>query len=349
MAPASCGCRGRSPTRSSSSPASISGLGRRMRAPTRSRLVRWGSRSDRRACACDFLAPACGRGPRPDIPPPLGEGQGGGTRLSQSDQAPDHAAAPDHRARGHDRCGAGLAGNVAHADRACRRRLSSAGWLGGRHRVDHATGDRAVRGRVLLDATAFLVAGLAPAAAVSRGGRADAAGRRQRRRNTPVDRRVLAGLAGCQPRSRALVWPGLPGWCAAPRRHDSLDGVARSQRRGPALGLPSISLFAGVSGCHLCAGRGRRRFVTLNATIQTRAYPGLPWSLRVKILAVLLLAFAVIVLVGVELLSRPASINVTVQGGRASVGALAPDFTTQTIDGTPVHLRQYRGKPVLLN
>ena len=63
----------------------------------------------------------------------------------------------------------------------------------------------------------------------------------------------------------------------------------------------------------------------------------------------LLLAFAVIVLVGVELLSRPASINVTVQGGRASVGALAPGFTTQTIDGTPVTLRQYRGKPVLLN
>jgi cytochrome c biogenesis protein CcmG, thiol:disulfide interchange protein DsbE len=57
----------------------------------------------------------------------------------------------------------------------------------------------------------------------------------------------------------------------------------------------------------------------------------------------------VIVLVGVELLNRPSSINVTVQGGKATVGALAPDFTTETIDGTPVHLSQYRGKPVLLN
>ena len=56
----------------------------------------------------------------------------------------------------------------------------------------------------------------------------------------------------------------------------------------------------------------------------------------------------IIFLIGTQLL-RPASINVTVQGGRASVGSLAPDFTTQTLDGTAVRLSQYRGRPVLLN
>ena len=82
---------------------------------------------------------------------------------------------------------------------------------------------------------------------------------------------------------------------------------------------------------------------------ETRPYAGLPWSLRFKILGALLAVGVVILLVAIELLTRPTSINVTVQGGRATVGAMAPDFHTQTIDGAPVRLSQYRGKPVLLN
>jgi peroxiredoxin len=57
----------------------------------------------------------------------------------------------------------------------------------------------------------------------------------------------------------------------------------------------------------------------------------------------------VIFLLATQLLGRPAPINVTIQGGRAAVGRTAPDFTTQTLDGTRVRLSQYRGKPVLLN
>jgi cytochrome c biogenesis protein CcmG/thiol:disulfide interchange protein DsbE len=40
---------------------------------------------------------------------------------------------------------------------------------------------------------------------------------------------------------------------------------------------------------------------------------------------------------------------VIVQGGRATVGAMAPDFTSHTLDGATVRLSSYRGKPVLLN
>jgi peroxiredoxin len=57
----------------------------------------------------------------------------------------------------------------------------------------------------------------------------------------------------------------------------------------------------------------------------------------------------VILLIGTQLLGRPAPIKVTVQGGRATAGAAAPDFATQTLDGSRVRLSQYRGKPVLLN
>jgi cytochrome c biogenesis protein CcmG, thiol:disulfide interchange protein DsbE len=71
--------------------------------------------------------------------------------------------------------------------------------------------------------------------------------------------------------------------------------------------------------------------------------------LRVKILGALVLAGVVIFLVGTQFLGRPAAINVTVQGGHASVGRAAPDFTTQTLDGSRVRLSQYRGQPVLLN
>jgi peroxiredoxin len=71
--------------------------------------------------------------------------------------------------------------------------------------------------------------------------------------------------------------------------------------------------------------------------------------LRIKILGVLLLAGLVIFLVGTQFVGRPAPINVTIQGGPAKVGAIAPDFTTRTLDGATVRLSQYRGKPVLLN
>jgi peroxiredoxin len=71
--------------------------------------------------------------------------------------------------------------------------------------------------------------------------------------------------------------------------------------------------------------------------------------LRFKILGALLLAAIFIFLVATQLLGRPVAINVTVQGGRAAVGRVAPDFTTQTLDGNRVRLSQYRGKPVLLN
>jgi peroxiredoxin len=71
--------------------------------------------------------------------------------------------------------------------------------------------------------------------------------------------------------------------------------------------------------------------------------------LRFKLLGALLLAGVLIFLVATQLFGRPAAINVTVQGGRAAVGHTAPDFTTQTLDGSPVRLSQYRGKPVLLN
>jgi cytochrome c biogenesis protein CcmG/thiol:disulfide interchange protein DsbE len=71
--------------------------------------------------------------------------------------------------------------------------------------------------------------------------------------------------------------------------------------------------------------------------------------LRFKILGALLLAGVVIFLVATQRLGRSAPINVTVQGGHATVGKPAPDFTTQTLEGNPVRLSQYRGKPVLLN
>ena len=61
-----------------------------------------------------------------------------------------------------------------------------------------------------------------------------------------------------------------------------------------------------------------------------------------------LVAALVIVLVGTQLL-RPKPISVHVQGGRARVGAMAPDFTTESLDGATVQLSRYRGKPVLLN
>jgi thiol-disulfide isomerase/thioredoxin len=71
--------------------------------------------------------------------------------------------------------------------------------------------------------------------------------------------------------------------------------------------------------------------------------------LRFKLLGAFMLAGVLIFLVATQLLGRPAAINVTVQGGVAAVAHPAPNFTTQTLDGSPVRLSQYRGKPVLLN
>lgn len=45
----------------------------------------------------------------------------------------------------------------------------------------------------------------------------------------------------------------------------------------------------------------------------------------------------------------PAPIHVFVAGTSAQVGAPAPDFTSERLDGGRVRLSQYRGKPVLLN
>ena len=71
--------------------------------------------------------------------------------------------------------------------------------------------------------------------------------------------------------------------------------------------------------------------------------------MRFKILGALVLVGVLISLIGIWLLGRPAPVKVTVEAGHASVGRPAPDFTTQTLDGSPVRLSQYRGKPVLLN
>ena len=71
--------------------------------------------------------------------------------------------------------------------------------------------------------------------------------------------------------------------------------------------------------------------------------------MRFKLLGALLLAGLFIFLIATQLLGRPAPINVTVQAGHATAGKPAPDFTTQTLDGSRVRLSQYRGKPVLLN
>jgi cytochrome c biogenesis protein CcmG/thiol:disulfide interchange protein DsbE len=45
----------------------------------------------------------------------------------------------------------------------------------------------------------------------------------------------------------------------------------------------------------------------------------------------------------------PTAIEVTVAGGVARVGAAAPDFSSQRLDGSRVRLGEFRGKPVLLN
>jgi thiol-disulfide isomerase/thioredoxin len=87
----------------------------------------------------------------------------------------------------------------------------------------------------------------------------------------------------------------------------------------------------------------------LNAAIDRRPYPGLPWSWRLKVLGMLLVAGLLIGLVIVLLTRQPAAVNVLVAGGNARVGAPAPGFTTRSLDGATVKLSQFHGKPVLLN
>jgi cytochrome c biogenesis protein CcmG, thiol:disulfide interchange protein DsbE len=76
----------------------------------------------------------------------------------------------------------------------------------------------------------------------------------------------------------------------------------------------------------------------------------LSWSIRARITGVLLLAAVLLVLLALQLARRsPVAIQVTVASGVARVGAAAPDFTSQRLDGSGVRLSQFRGKPVLLN
>jgi cytochrome c biogenesis protein CcmG/thiol:disulfide interchange protein DsbE len=67
------------------------------------------------------------------------------------------------------------------------------------------------------------------------------------------------------------------------------------------------------------------------------------------VLGILALAGLLILLLTLARGGRPAAINVTVAGGTAHVGAPAPGFTTQTLDGAPLRLSQLSGKPVVLN
>jgi peroxiredoxin len=68
--------------------------------------------------------------------------------------------------------------------------------------------------------------------------------------------------------------------------------------------------------------------------------PGVRWALIALVLGLVVLAV-------VSSLGRPS--GVTVSGGRAKVGANAPDFTTTQPNGKIVRLSDFRGRPVLLN
>jgi peroxiredoxin len=62
------------------------------------------------------------------------------------------------------------------------------------------------------------------------------------------------------------------------------------------------------------------------------------------------LAGALLLIVTAQLQPKaPGPIRVTVAATSAKLGAPAPDFTSERLGGGPVHLGQYRGRPVLLN
>jgi thiol-disulfide isomerase/thioredoxin len=60
-------------------------------------------------------------------------------------------------------------------------------------------------------------------------------------------------------------------------------------------------------------------------------------------------ALLLLVVVMLQARARAAPVQVTVAGGTAVVGGPAPDFTSENLDGRPVRLSQFGGKPVLLN
>jgi cytochrome c biogenesis protein CcmG, thiol:disulfide interchange protein DsbE len=61
------------------------------------------------------------------------------------------------------------------------------------------------------------------------------------------------------------------------------------------------------------------------------------------------LGVAVILLTVLFIVFAPKPGTTTVSGGPATVGRLAPDFVTPTLDGQSIRLSQFRGKPVLVN
>ncbi|GAC1483599.1 MAG: redoxin domain-containing protein [Candidatus Dormibacteria bacterium] len=72
--------------------------------------------------------------------------------------------------------------------------------------------------------------------------------------------------------------------------------------------------------------------------------------MRARLLAALVLAGALLVVVLARTQPEvPAAIHVSVASGSAQVGVAAPDFSSQRLDGAPVRLSHFRGKPVLLN
>ena len=78
--------------------------------------------------------------------------------------------------------------------------------------------------------------------------------------------------------------------------------------------------------------------------VPARVLPREPW--RTGILAVVVGGAIVVAMFA---LTRPNSSIPTTVSGTAAVGAMAPDFTTQQLDGSALRLDAFKGKPVLIN